>query len=80
DPTTAGDFLVRFGNEELEGVSKASLIPSRIMPLVCWIRKEVATIDSDSSIHEVYGKKKEGADYAYDHTYSKSKKTVTPVQ
>jgi len=61
------------------------------MPLVCWIkkekrwppsekRKEVATIGSDSSIHEVYGKKKEGADYAYDHTYSKSKKTVTPVQ
>ncbi len=33
-------------------------------------RKEVATIEHDSSIHQVYGEKKEGADYAYENTYS----------
>ena len=32
----------------------------------------MATIDLDSSIHEVYGEKKEGADFAYNNTWSYS--------
>ena len=36
------------------------------------VRREVATIDLDSSIHEVYGEKKEGADFAYNNTWSYS--------
>ena len=35
-------------------------------------RRKVATLDWDSSIHEVYGQKKEGADFAYDNTWSYS--------
>ena len=33
-------------------------------------RRRVATQDWDSSIHEVYGNKKEGADWAYNNTWS----------
>ena len=33
-------------------------------------RRRVATLDWDSSIHEVYGEKKEGPDYAYDNRWS----------
>ena len=35
-------------------------------------RRRVATLDWDSSIHEVYGNKKEGADWAYNNTWSYS--------
>jgi hypothetical protein len=71
DPTTAGDFLVRFDREKIDTFQAIidfiqddafSLLPER--------KKKAATIDADSSIHEVYGKKKEGADFAYDNTYS----------
>ena len=40
-------------------------------------RKETATIEHDSSIHEVYGQKKEGADYSYENTYSYQVEYVT---
>ena len=40
-------------------------------------RKELTTIEHDSSIHEVYGQKKEGADYSYDNTYSYNVQYVT---
>ena len=33
-------------------------------------RRRVATQDWDSSVHEVYGNKKEGADWAYNNTWS----------
>ena len=36
------------------------------------VRREMATIDLDWSIHEVYGEKKEGADFAYNNTWSYS--------
>ena len=35
-------------------------------------RRKVATLDWDSSIHEVYGQKKEGADFAYDEAGAKA--------
>lgn len=70
DPTTAGDFLVRFDREYINQFQEIidsiqdhafSLLPER--------KKRTATIDADSSIHEVYGSKKEGADYTYNKTY-----------
>lgn len=33
-------------------------------------KRKRATIDFDSSIHEVYGQKKEGADFSYDGRWS----------
>ena len=35
-------------------------------------RRKVATLDWDSPIHDVCGQKKEGADFAYDNTWSYS--------
>jgi hypothetical protein len=71
DPTTAGDFLARFRDKELETFQEVlGTVQDTAFGMLGKKRKEVATIDSDSSIHEVYGEKKEGADYAYNHTYS----------
>ena len=73
--TTVGDFLARFGEErnkvalsELREVGEA--LQQDEFALLPRERRAMATIDMDSSIHEVYGKKKEGADYAYDNTWS----------
>ena len=78
DPTTAGDFLVRFHEKEI-GAFQDSLdqIQDTAFTLLDRKRKEVATIEHDSSIHEVYGQKKEGADYAYENTYSYNVQYVT---
>ena len=75
--TTVGDFLARFRHEKdeakgqeprrlrklrqvIEAIQQASfaLLPRR--------RRTVATLDWDSSNHEVYGEQKEGADFAHD--------------
>jgi len=71
DPTTAGDFLARFCDvaiAELQGA--LNRIQSNAFFLLKEERKKRATIDSDSSIYEVYGKKKEGADYSYNNKWS----------
>jgi len=61
----AWDFLIRFSDDDIdrlqEFIDKAQdeatfLLEKR--------KKERATIDSDSSIYEAYGKK-EGSDYSY---------------
>jgi hypothetical protein len=71
DPTTAGDFLVRFGEKDIDAFqSSFDQIQDAAFSLLDRKRKEVATIEHDSSIHEVYGEKKEGADYAYENSYS----------
>lgn len=78
DPTTAGDFLVRFSEEDItafQGVFEK--IQDRAFSLLDTKRKEQATIEHDSSIHEVYGEKKEGADFAYNNTYSYSVQYLT---
>lgn len=71
DPTTAGDFLARFSEEhisqlinchrEMQKISFSKL-PKR--------KRRFATIECDSSIHQVYGKKKQGADFSYNGTWS----------
>jgi len=78
DPTTAGDFLVRFKEKDIstfQGV--LDTLQDSAFSLLDGKRKECGTIEHDSSIHEVYGKKKEGADFAYDNTYSYNVAYVT---
>ena len=71
DPTTAGDFLVRFHAKHIKAFQDSfDQIQDTAFSLLDRKRKEVATIEHDSSIHEVYGQKKQGADYAYENTYS----------
>ena len=78
DPTTAGDFLVRFGEKDIDAFQDSlDQIQDAAFSLLDRKRKEVATIEHDSSIHEVYGQKKEGADYAYENTYSYNVQYVT---
>lgn len=78
DPTTAGDFLVRFSVKDIEAFQRAfEQIQDRAFSLLDHKRREVATIEHDSSIHQVYGEKKEGADYAYENSYSYSVQYVT---
>ena len=75
--TTTGDFLARFG-EDRNAVALSELrevgddLQQQSFAMLPRVRREVATIDLDSSIHEVYGKKKEGADFAYNNTWSYS--------
>ena len=78
--TTVGDFLARFTHEKdedkdteprrlrklrqvIETIQQAAfaLLPRR--------RRKVATLDWDSSNHQVYGEQKEGADFAHDRTW-----------
>ena len=78
DPTTAGDFLVRFTPEKLDAFrSVLDAVQGQAFSLMDKEKKTIATIDSDSSIHEVYGEKKEGADYAYNNTYCYSALYIT---
>jgi len=78
DPTTAGDFLVRFHGQDIEAFQDSlDRIQDCAFSLLNRKRKEIATIEHDSSIHEVYGQKKEGADYAYENTYSYNVQYVT---
>jgi hypothetical protein len=71
DPTTAGDFLARFNDfhiQVFQGI--CDKLQDHSFRLLDHARKEVGTIESDSTVLEVYGKKKEGADYSYDNTWS----------
>ena len=78
DPTTAGDFLVRFHEKDIADFQDSLYsMQDTAFSLLDKKRKERATIEQDSSIHEVYGEKKEGADYAYENTYSYLAQYVT---
>jgi hypothetical protein len=71
DPTTAGDFLRRFQKPHLEAfqpvIDRARQKVWRQLP---WSRRQVATIDMDSTIKEVYGECKQGADFSYTGKWS----------
>jgi hypothetical protein len=78
DPTTAGDFLVRFRERDIQSFQCAfEQIQDTAFSFLDRRKKEIATVEHDSSIHEVYGQKKEGADYAYENTYSYQVQYVT---
>jgi len=56
DPTTAGDFLVRFTESDIKTFQDSlDQIQDTAFSLLDRKRKETATIEHDSSIHEVYG-------------------------
>ena len=74
---TVGDFLARFRHEkdEAKGQEPRRLrklrqvietIQQAAFALLPRRRRTVATLDWDSSNHEVYGEQKEGADFAHD--------------
>jgi hypothetical protein len=70
DPTTAGDFLARFSDADIEGFQKTvEMVQDKVFFLLDKEKRKRATVDGDSSIHEVYGKKKEGADYSYNNKW-----------
>ena len=78
DPTTAGDFLVRFHERDIADFQDSlDKMQDAAFSLLDRKRKDRATIEQDSSIHKVYGEKKEGADYAYENTYSYIAQYVT---
>jgi hypothetical protein len=67
DPTTAGDFLRRFGWVDLQALDAAI---DRAQDGV-WKRRyrrrkvDRSIVDLDSHVHPVYGDQKEGADFSY---------------
>ncbi len=85
--TTVGDFLARFDgkreqcsdrDQQAGKLARSELreaveeIQQRAFGLLPRSRRRVATLDWDSSIHEVYGEQKEGADFSYDRRWSYS--------
>ena len=67
DPTTAGDFLRRFGEEDIIRLNEACDGLHR----TAWRKRygrrkqDQALVDLDSHVHHVYGHQKEGADFTY---------------
>lgn len=81
DPTTAGDFLARFDLTEIETLQEImDTIQDNALSLLSKKKMETATVDADSSIHQVYGDKKEGAEYAYTGVYSYNAYYITLME
>jgi hypothetical protein len=71
DPTTAGDFLRRFGSRDLDGFqSVIDDARERVWRQLPKTRRRKATIDLDSTIKEVYGECKQGVDFSYTGKWS----------
>jgi len=67
DPTTGGDFLRRFDDENLRGLDEAiDATQQRVWKKRFGKKKQPrVTVDIDSTLCPVYGKTKEGADFSY---------------
>jgi len=71
DPTTAGDFLRRFKDKDLEGFQGAiDAARVRVWKKMPRELKDRATIDLDSHVREMSGDCKEGADFSYNGQWS----------
>jgi hypothetical protein len=72
DPTTAGDFLRRFGEPELSALDEAiDKAQERVWHRRYGRRRQpLAIMDLDSHMCEVYGVQKQGADFSYKGTWS----------
>lgn len=78
DPTTAGDFLRRFGRADLEALqSVIDDAREQVWRQLPKTRRAMATIDVDSTIKEVYGQCKQGADFSYTGKWSYHPQLVT---
>jgi hypothetical protein len=70
-PSTAGDFLRRFGAKDLADFQAAiDAVRERSWSQVPRSRKKIASIDMDSTIKEVYGQCKQGAEFSYTKKWS----------
>ena len=75
--TTIGAFLARFKPKKNDQEQRPlhtlreviETVQQRAFALLPRQQRKVATLDWDSSNHEVYGEQKEGADFAYDKTW-----------
>ncbi len=67
DPSTAGDFLRRFGEEDIESLDGVIDQVHQNAWKQRWGRRKqkLGIIDVDSHVHHVYGHQKEGADFTY---------------
>jgi hypothetical protein len=67
DPSTAGDFLRRFGRADVAELDRAiDEVQSRAWRSAHGSRKvEQGVVDLDSHVRHVYGDQKEGADFTY---------------
>jgi hypothetical protein len=66
DPTTAGDFLRRFGKLEIEGLQRAiQRTQQRVWKRLARKERELALIDVDGTIAPTDGECKEGIDLSY---------------
>jgi hypothetical protein len=71
DPTTAGDFLRRFGRADLKALQSAvDAARMKVWKKMPRRRRRRATVDIDSHIKEVYGHCKQGADFSYTRKWS----------
>lgn len=71
DPTTAGDFLRRFGQGAIDDLNDVcDELHKEVWRRTHGRKKSpMLTIDLDSHVHPIYGNQKEGADYTYKGTY-----------
>ena len=66
DPTTAGDFLRRFDEEQIDGLMCAIHATQRkVWKRLSWKERELALIDVDGTIAPTNGECKEGIDLSY---------------
>ena len=71
DPTTAGDFLRRFGEPHLRALQAViDRAREKVWSQLPRSRRREATIDLDSTVREVYGECKQGADFSYNGKWS----------
>jgi transposase len=76
DPTTAGDFLRRFAVEDVEFLGgtideiQEAVWKTLPRPVRRHRQTELARVDLDGHIKELYGEQKEGADFSYDGRWS----------
>jgi hypothetical protein len=71
DPTTAGDFLRRFTPESLAALQRViDENRQKVWRRLPRQRRETATLDMDSTVKEVFGECKQGADFSYNGKWS----------
>jgi hypothetical protein len=71
DPSTAGDFLRRLNRTQLRALQGViDRAREKVWRQMHHSRKKVATIDMDSTVKEVHGECKAGADFSYNGKWS----------
>jgi len=71
DPTTAGDFLRRFTCRLLAAFQEViDTNRQKVWRRLARKRRQTATVDMDSTVKEVFGQCKQGADFSYNGKWS----------